>query len=859
MDPNGMRGPNDAVAGFATMNSDASLFSVFPYADSHAQHKPSDSSSYWNRDSDAYYASPFIQQAPSLPTPVVPCVHINPNYRTKVSMGYQSSAPNRPGNVHINPHWKGRVDSAIHNGDNCLRESQYNQTVGKKTIFVNPKVLSQLHLKKAPPPLPSQSRPSPQLQCGLPSENTPISMSSLPCDASNSQSTEMNKGLDETIKNTVAAKCVQDRPYVLLHSRKLVRKTNASLCHKPSSFEGSKRSPTACTSTLKIARQVASKYKLVRSPSTNLLKTGKCIQPTYSRRSRRKIVNNRLSSVTNFKSVFKFIRQPKDSGVPEKQSVKAEKLKQLHVPPCVNTQIENADSLRRNLKSRYKLIKSQQSYLKPQTTSSENVKVKSIHSRYKLVRNGLMESKPSLKSSSMCSLSLYSSPMRSKLRSFNANRLSYGRNVSRFRIIQNNSSMIKNVTQAPMTDSGSRRSTYTKSDLSKTGLYKNISWRKERLRPSIHPKSFQPGIRSIKNSSQKNATSSASSKKVPNRSLVNIGGVLYRSTRTTLTRTGTGTKERILHIRGRRYVMDGKGKTIRPATTVEDGLSTSTGKKLFARVDIGGVTFTRRSDNTLVRTNTHYARNLLSLAKMRSIALLTDKLRKNNQPCLIYHRFGKCLSQMAGKCWRVHDPRNISICRKFLQGICDNENCLLSHDVGPEKMPTCRYFLEGCCVRDNCPYLHVKLSANAAICRHFLHGYCDAGDKCKKRHVFLCPVFEKDGKCSKGKYCPYPHVNSTEQKPKRKRNAVSKRLKDSSIKIKDISKKIDEGGTTSSMKEPGKMKRYYDESSPLPKSQLHPKGSDSDTSSYSDEDTEGEKENSRKKSKIGILPAYIPL
>lgn len=55
---------------------------------------------------------------------------------------------------------------------------------------------------------------------------------------------------------------------------------------------------------------------------------------------------------------------------------------------------------------------------------------------------------------------------------------------------------------------------------------------------------------------------------------------------------------------------------------------------------------------------------LVSIAKMKSIALLTNKLRKNNQPCLIYHRFGKCNAKEEGKCWRVHDPKNIAICRK---------------------------------------------------------------------------------------------------------------------------------------------------------------------------------------------------
>lgn len=124
---------------------------------------------------------------------------------------------------------------------------------------------------------------------------------------------------------------------------------------------------------------------------------------------------------------------------------------------------------------------------------------------------------------------------------------------------------------------------------------------------------------------------------------MNIGGVLYRSSRTSLTRTQTGSKkpafdvsdffvhdyllgviiniitffteskERIVHIRGKRFVMDGQGKTLRPAISTDGAdAGVKNGKILsIARVDIGGVTFTRRSDNTLVRTNTHYARNLL--------------------------------------------------------------------------------------------------------------------------------------------------------------------------------------------------------------------------------------------------------
>ena len=72
--------------------------------------------------------------------------------------------------------------------------------------------------------------------------------------------------------------------------------------------------------------------------------------------------------------------------------------------------------------------------------------------------------------------------------------------------------------------------------------------------------------------------------------------------------------DRVLHIRGKRYVLDGSGTTLRPASSSEDSAHQGIEKwkgGFLDRVDIGGVTFTRRNDNTLVRTNTHYARNLL--------------------------------------------------------------------------------------------------------------------------------------------------------------------------------------------------------------------------------------------------------
>lgn len=259
-------------------------------------------------------------------------------------------------------------------------------------------------------------------------------------------------------------------------------------------MEGNK-SPIACSSTVKLARQVASKYKLVRSSPTvpNILKNVNSVPTSYSRRSRRKSVNLRLSSSTNSKSVYKFIRKTEDSVPLTDQSVKVgKKFDQLIVSPNPSTQRESSN---RSLKSRYKLIKAQPSNLKEHAASVENVKVKAVHSRYKLVRDGVLESKSSFRNSSMCSFSLYSSPMRSKFRSFNGSRPSYERKVSRFRI--NQTYTAKSGTQALTTRSKTHcRSDYSRSRILKSGLYKNISWQKETIKPITHLKAHDPSVRS---------------------------------------------------------------------------------------------------------------------------------------------------------------------------------------------------------------------------------------------------------------------------------------------------------------------------------------------------------------------------
>ncbi|KOC61126.1 Zinc finger CCCH domain-containing protein 7, partial [Habropoda laboriosa] len=263
--------------------------------------------------------------------------------------------------------------------------------------------------------------------------------------------------------------------------------------------------------------------------------------------------------------------------------------------------------------------------------------------------------------------------------------------------------------------------------------------------------------------------------------------------------------------------------------------------------------------------------------KQRSIQILRNKMQKNNQPCLIFQKFGYCSNHEKGICVKRHDKKQISLCRKFLQGNCMLDNCPLSHDIGPEKMPTCKYFLEGCCTKDACPYRHIKVSSNTPICIEFLQGYCTKGSECKQRHENLCPEFEKTKKCSKGKHCPYPHKSQSSSNKqnhlKRKYNIPKNQMTPPVTKDTSIS------NTENRL-------RYYEQASTLNKAldkrreniikkvQLMKRVefvTYSNTTEISDSNTNLEVSGDNDKSEIisdpkklkrppiGILPAYIPI
>lgn len=73
----------------------------------------------------------------------------------------------------------------------------------------------------------------------------------------------------------------------------------------------------------------------------------------------------------------------------------------------------------------------------------------------------------------------------------------------------------------------------------------------------------------------------------------------------------------------------------------------------------------------------------------------------------------------------------------YLKNSCENEKCLLSHDLIPQKTAVCLHFLNGHCEASQCPFLHVKLDSKSPICVQFLRGYCEAADKVIRLEMYV--------------------------------------------------------------------------------------------------------------------------
>uniref|UniRef100_A0A5B7B742 C3H1-type domain-containing protein n=1 Tax=Davidia involucrata TaxID=16924 RepID=A0A5B7B742_DAVIN len=193
------------------------------------------------------------------------------------------------------------------------------------------------------------------------------------------------------------------------------------------------------------------------------------------------------------------------------------------------------------------------------------------------------------------------------------------------------------------------------------------------------------------------------------------------------------------------------------------------------RLVIGNDEYVRIGNgNKLIRDPKKRTRILASEKVRWSLHTARLRLARKRQYCQFFTRFGKC-NKDDGKCPYIHDPSKIAVCTKFLNASCSNLNCKLTHKVIPERMQDCSYFLQGLCSNESCPYRHVNVSPNASICEGFLRGYCADGNECRKKHSYVCPIFEATGICPQGSKCKLHHPKNRtkwkKRKPSREQNA----------------------------------------------------------------------------------------
>ncbi|GLT55844.1 hypothetical protein SLA2020_289310 [Shorea laevis] len=239
--------------------------------------------------------------------------------------------------------------------------------------------------------------------------------------------------------------------------------------------------------------------------------------------------------------------------------------------------------------------------------------------------------------------------------------------------------------------------------------------------------------------------------------------------------------ERIFRIGSVRYKMDSSRRTLQRISDDESScsagfLSENNTKKSFVprRLIIGNDEYVRIGNgNQLVRDPKKRARILASEKVRWSLHTARLRLSKKRKYCQFFTRFGKC-NKDDGKCPYIHDSSKIAVCTKFLKGLCSNPGCRLTHKVIPERMPDCSYFLQGLCTNEDCPYRHVHVNPNASTCEGFLRGYCADGNECRKKHSYVCPIFEATGSCSQGSKCRLHHPKKWSRGKKSQRSRENK-------------------------------------------------------------------------------------
>ncbi|XP_033207484.1 uncharacterized protein LOC117167033 isoform X3 [Belonocnema kinseyi] len=145
--------------------------------------------------------------------------------------------------------------------------------------------------------------------------------------------------------------------------------------------------------------------------------------------------------------------------------------------------------------------------------------------------------------------------------------------------------------------------------------------------------------------------------------LVSIGGISYKSSKNQLVRrtsTNLTKRKRIISREGHeQFSITSDGKVL---------LRLNGTRKCQTHMNHSGITV-NRSKTTLIRRKSiplvkqNLKGNISNKVKQRSIQILRNKMRKNNQPCLFFQKFGYCANQDIGKCHKVHDKKQVALCK----------------------------------------------------------------------------------------------------------------------------------------------------------------------------------------------------
>lgn len=165
-------------------------------------------------------------------------------------------------------------------------------------------------------------------------------------------------------------------------------------------------------------------------------------------------------------------------------------------------------------------------------------------------------------------------------------------------------------------------------------------------------------------------------------------------------------------------------------------------------------------------TGTQFSKLSLARRRMTGSHKTNPLLKSVGRPCRLPLTLTTGICPYGPRCRFTHDINKIAVCQQLMRhGKCAaGEECNLSHDLTPERVPWCIHFIRGNCTNLDCRYLHVRPNASAPVCGPFATmGYCEKGAECDGRHVNECPDYANTGSCRNAD-CRLPHVDSVANK-----------------------------------------------------------------------------------------------